>query len=761
MTSSDENSEMVPLELTPVDPGVEAVSRVSVNPQRNELEALYAEAPLGLAMLDHDLRFVRINPALAEMNGFSVEEHLGQRVWDLLPELRATAEPALQHVLESGEPLRDVVIRGETPARPGVTRQWRENFYPIRSDNGTVRGIGITCQDVTEQIAAERALMESEERFHNMADNAPVMIWQTGPDGACTFLSASWYDFTGQTADEALGFGWLKAVHPDDSAEADRVFLRASASHEAFRIDYRLRRADGVYRWTIDSARPRFGPDGEFLGFIGSVIDISERKESEEKLRAAHDTFRQLVDRSPFGIYAVDSDFRLVQVSEGAQKVFENIRPLIGRDFEEVMHILWPEPFASEAVGHFRHTLATGVPYQSSGTVEKRADIKATEAYDWKVERINMPDGRPGVVCHFYDLSERQAHDEKVQSLMREVNHRAKNMLALVDAVAKQTASVDTGDFLERFSARIRALAASQDLLVKTDWDGADLASLIESQLLHFADLIGRRITLDGPAIEVSPRAAQSLGMAIHELATNAAKYGALSNDRGRVVIRWSISDNAEGKDFSLTWREEGGPSVQRPARNGFGGRVIKTMIQQMLSSDVRLSYVETGVVWTIHCALSAIGQVTSGDGEAVSVRTSGESAAPIDRGILVLEDDALLSMHMVDSLEEAGYAVIGPATSVAQALELLRHQVPRLAVLDVNLGTETSEPVAKRLLEDAIPFISLSGYSRHQVPSIFQNGPLLSKPVQMSALLDEISRVAAQNEALSKADVAEQGGAA
>lgn len=728
----------------PVHPGAETRGWATANPQRDELEALYAEAPLGLAMLDHDLCFVRINPALAEMNGFSVEEHLGRHVWDLLPTLRATAEPALRHVLESGEPLRDVVVRGETPAQPGVVREWRENFYPIRGDDGEVRGIGITCQDVTEQIAAERALKESEARFHNMADNAPVMIWQTARDGSCTFLSASWYEFTGQTAEEALGFGWLKAVHPDDAGEADRIFLGANASQVPFRLEYRLRRADGVYRWAIDSARPRFGPDGEFLGFIGSVIDISERKEAEERLRTAHDTFRQLVDRSPFGVYAVDSDFRLVQVSEGAQKVFENISPLIGRDFEEVMHILWPEPFASRAVGHFRHTLATGEPYHEGGTVEQRANISATEAYDWKVERITMPDGRPGVVCHFYDLSERQAHDEKVQSLMREVNHRAKNMLALVDAVAKQTAFVDTGDFLERFSARISALAASQDLLVKTDWEGADLASLIESQLLHFADLIGPRIMLDGPPIEVSPRAAQSLGMAIHELATNAAKYGALSNDRGRVMIYWSISENVAGKDFSLTWREEGGPSVQQPKRSGFGARVVKAMTQQMLSSDVHLSYAETGVVWKVDCALSAIGHAVPAPGDVESVHPAAQSAEPTERGIFVLEDDVLLSMHMVDSLEEAGYTVLSPTTSVAQALELLRHHVPKLAILDVNLGGETSERVAQKLMEDGIPFISLSGYTRHQLPLIFQNGPLLTKPVQMSALLDEIARVIA-----------------
>ncbi|HEX6644123.1 MAG TPA: ATP-binding protein [Gemmatimonadales bacterium] len=133
-----------------------------------------------------------------------------------------------------------------------------------------------------------------------------------------------------------------------------------------------------------------------------------QQAHSESALRAAHDTFRYLVENSPFGVYAVDADFRLVQVSAGAQKVFESIRPLLGRDFAEVLRIIWPEPFATEAIGHFRRTLDTGEPYRAPSTVEQRRDTGTVESYDWKIERVMLPDGRHGVVCHFYDLSERQ-----------------------------------------------------------------------------------------------------------------------------------------------------------------------------------------------------------------------------------------------------------------------------------------------------------------------------------------------------------------
>ncbi len=155
---------------------------------------------------------------------------------------------------------------------------------------------------------------------------------------------------------------------------------------------------------------------GDVIGVTCAALDITERKRGEEALRIAGHSFRQLVEQSPFGVYAVDADFRLVLVSAGAQKVFQNVRPLLGRDFDDVMHFLWPEPFAGEVLHQFRRTLATGAPYHASRTVEQRADSGDTEAYDWKIERTILPDGRAGVVCHFYDLSERQRHEADLRA---------------------------------------------------------------------------------------------------------------------------------------------------------------------------------------------------------------------------------------------------------------------------------------------------------------------------------------------------------
>jgi two-component sensor histidine kinase len=318
-------------------------------------------------------------------------------------------------------------------------------------------------------------------------------------------------------------------------------------------------------------------------------------------MSTAHDTFRYLVEHSPFGIYAVDGDFRLVQVSAGAQKVFEQVRPLLQRDFAEVLRIIWPEPFASEAIARFRHTLATGEPYHSPRTVERRRDIGETESYDWKIERLTLPDGRLGVVCHFYDLSERQRHEEHVQLLMQEINHRSKNLLAVIQAIANQTAQISNPrEFARDFSQRLRGIAAAQDLLTEGNWTAVDFAELVRSQLNYLSSIVDKRITIEGPNVLIGPSAAQAIGLALHELSTNALKYGALSNDRGSVTIAWSWIEEPPDRRARISWTEQGGPPVREPKRRGFGRTVLEEMSALSLNAEVELQFDPSGLIWSV-----------------------------------------------------------------------------------------------------------------------------------------------------------------
>lgn len=290
-------------------------SKAILQRQLAEIESIYQSAPIGLNVLDTNLRFVRINQRLAEMNGFSVEEHIGRTIRELLPNIADTAEELLRPVLETGEPLLNVEIRGETPAQPGVERVWLESFLPLKDGDACggqsqrIIGINTVCQEITEQIQVDEALRQSEERFRTMADNAPVMVWVTDATGYCTYLSQSWYEFTGQTEATGLGLGWLNAVHPEDFAFAKETFISANTHQKAFRAEYRLRRQDGEYRWAIDAASPWFEADGQYKGYIGSVIDITDRKQAEEALRRSQERYRTLFETMEDGFCVIEMLF--------------------------------------------------------------------------------------------------------------------------------------------------------------------------------------------------------------------------------------------------------------------------------------------------------------------------------------------------------------------------------------------------------------------------------------------------------------------
>ena len=208
------------------------------------------------------------------------------------------------------------------------------------------------------------------------------------------------------------------------------------------------------------------------------------------------------------------------------------------------------------------------------------------------------------VVGTVQDVTARKEREEKVLLLMREINHRAKNMLSVVDAIARQTATKNPEDFIERFSERIQALSANQDLLVRNEWNGVEIEDLVRAQLSHFAALIGSRIAAQGPKMRLTAACAQAVGLALHELATNAGKYGALSTDKGRVNVSWGT----DGGNMTMSWTECDGPPVAAPKRRGFGTIVIEAMAGHSMDGVVDLHYAPSGVTWRLTCpAASAL----------------------------------------------------------------------------------------------------------------------------------------------------------
>ncbi len=250
--------------------------------------------PALIAYVDSDQRYRFNNRPYEQWFGLPAAELVGRHLRDVLGE--EGYRHRAPHVLAA---LRGEAVTFEGPVWDGRgnLRDAEISYVPHVTD-GVVQGFFVHVQDISKRKRAERALRESEERFRLMADAAPVLVWVAGADGLCTYFNRGWIEFTGRTMEQELGNGWTEGVHPDDLADCMATYTSALQAREPFRMEYRLRRADGEYRWLLDQARPRLTPDGHFAGYIGSCIDITEQKRVERELLRSHERLRSLASES-------------------------------------------------------------------------------------------------------------------------------------------------------------------------------------------------------------------------------------------------------------------------------------------------------------------------------------------------------------------------------------------------------------------------------------------------------------------------------
>jgi PAS domain S-box-containing protein len=328
-----------------------------------------------------------------------------------------------------------------------------------------------------ERRRNEAVLKESERRFRLTADAAPVMIWKSDIDKLCTWFNRPWLDFVGRTMEHELGNGWTQNVHPDDFDRCLKTYVDAFDARQTFTMVYKLRRNDGEYRWVLDNGIPLWEPAGEFAGYIGTCIDITENKRAEQK---------------------------------------------------------------------------------------------------------------QGV-------------------LIAELDHRVKNVLATVATIAKRTSerSSSTSGFIDTLDRRIQSMADAHALLSRSCWQGVGLADLVRRELAPYAT--DGNTTVEGPHVALTAAATQAIAMVLHELATNAAKYGALSIPQGRVLVRWHpLSKGEVPAKLRLEWHEQGGPPVSVSARPGYGTSVIRDLIPYELGGSVELDFATGGVRCAIEISVEA-----------------------------------------------------------------------------------------------------------------------------------------------------------
>jgi PAS domain S-box-containing protein len=331
------------------------------------------------------------------------------------------------------------------------------------------------------------------------------------------------------------------------------------------------------------------------------------------------------------------------------------------------------------------------------------------------------------------DITDRKIAEERQALLAREVDHRAKNALALVQSIVRLTRASDIAAYTAAVEGRIRALSRAHTILSLSRWQGADIRGLVEEELAPYRTGETAKVETSGPNVSLQPAAAQSLALALHELVTNAAKYGALSSMSGRVHLAWELNPGT----LVLRWTESGGPPTQSPSSPGFGTRIITASIEGQLAGLTVFDWRPEGLQCVLSVPREDMAPVKGHNGrscpEAQPTPPKGITLA--GNRVMIVEDEALVAMALREALDELGFSVIGPFNRISEAMIALRNNRIDAAVLDVNLGGELIYPLADVLVADRVPFVFITGYGAEEIEPRYAHVPVLQKPIEAEAL--------------------------
>lgn len=517
---------------------------------------------------------------------------------------------------------------------PDGVERWLDERGKVEFDeNGTpLRLLGMS-HDVTERKRVEQELAEANALLEALFDNAPVGLGVWDSDFRFLRINRELAAINGLSPETQLG------KRPDellpDLAELGEVYLRwqhileTGESWREVEISGETPAQPGRRRtWVEDFFPVRVG--NRNVGIAAVVQETTRRKEAEERLRASETRYRMLFDTIDEGFCVVEvkleaadglTDYRVLEANPSFYEQTGFPESILGR---------WLRKAAPDLEEHwyeiYGHVARTGEPVrfeQASELLGRWFDVRACPI---GAQHDNH------VAILFNDITARKRQQEHDRMLMGEVNHRFKNMLSVVLAIARRTAAAGTEGFLGRFGERVQALAAAQDLLIRNGWKTIPITDLVKSQLAHFTDLRGKRFSLSGPSLSLTPDAAQALGMALHELATNAAKYGALSNETGRIAIAWSVDpEAAPAPRFTMSWLEREGPPVTPPERRGFGSTVTTGMVEASTGGKVSVAYAPEGLEWRLSCPVADV--IEGASSRPLRPRPTGTVAPSEDRG--------------------------------------------------------------------------------------------------------------------------------
>lgn len=445
----------------------------------------------------------------------------------------------------------------------------------------------------SESFAPQR----NEPLLREAADCTPAPVWMTDRTGAMVFANRAFEESAGVPISALMGNGWVSFLHPDDiPAVREKRNAAWADNHAPYTYEARFKRADGQWRWWDVSSRPRRDADGNFDGYVGMAIDTTDARAARAALEESEARYRAAVEDHAALLVRFRADGTILF----ANTAFARIR---GVTPEEIVGTNMWDPIPESERAERRALLASLTPENpeyrvelkvGGGGEEARWMLWTTRAVSFDAEGRWLEAQSTGV-----DIHDRKEAEDHRKLLLDELNHRVKNTLAVVQGIAQQTFKSVDPKAVQAFEGRLGALSRAHSLLTDRRWGPAPLHAIVDD-VSHVCGAARERIRVAGPPVMLAPRQAVSISMALHELCTNAVKYGALSDGGGVVDLTWRI----DGKRLELVWRESGGPPVQPPAQRGYGSRMIERALAHDLHGSAILDFQPAGVVCTISAPL-------------------------------------------------------------------------------------------------------------------------------------------------------------
>ncbi|GAA0867681.1 hypothetical protein GCM10009116_01460 [Brevundimonas basaltis] len=569
-----------------------------------DLEDFFENSAVGLHIVGGDGIILRANKAELDLLGYAADEYIGRHIAEfhadqdtidrILVRLssndRLEREPA--RLLAKDGSIRHVLITSNS-----------------RFENGEFVGTRCFTVDVTELQRSEEARRESDERLAATYQAATVGIAEVDEAGRYVRVNDALCEILGRSREQMLQTSLFETTHPDDrDAEIEQYGRQVRGGASGYVTTKRVLRPDGAIAHVEVSSSSVRGDDGRFAYGVRVMQDVTESRRMQREIEANETRLRELLEYLPAAIYTTDAEGRITFYNDAAVELAGR-EPVLGSDTWCVSwKLFWPD---GTPMAHDECPMAVALrenrPIRGGEALAERPDGSRVPFMPYPTPLRDAEGNVVGAINMLVDISDRKAAEARQKVMIDELNHRVKNSLATVQSLALQTVQHADGleDFATTFEARLMALAKAHDLLTKRNWMSAPLSGLVEDIVAPYSTGADR-LRIDGEPVETNSRAALALTMVLSELATNAAKYGALSRAAGTLAVSWRVvSDPAPTLIFN--WTEDGGPEAREPARRGFGTRLIRRCVERDMEGELDMAFDPAGLRAEVRIPLAVI----------------------------------------------------------------------------------------------------------------------------------------------------------